>query len=53
MNWSEERKKFVEKKNKLDAQQAKLNETIQELNKQVADFIQRGGLSQDPATNRF
>lgn len=51
MNWSEDRKKFVEKKDKLDAQQTKLNETIQQLNKQVADFIQRGGLSQDPATN--
>lgn len=51
MNWSEERKKFVEKKNKLDANQTKLNETIQQLNKQVADFIQSGGLSQDPAKN--
>ena len=51
MNWSEERKKFVEKKNKLDAQQTTLNQTIQQLNKQVADFIQRGGLSQDPASN--
>ena len=51
MNWSEERKEFVEEKNKLDAQQTTLNQTIQQLNKQVADFIQRGGLSQDPATN--
>jgi hypothetical protein len=50
-DWSKKRKEFAEQKAAMDSQGVQLNSTIANLNKSVAEFIQRGGLSQSPEQN--